>query len=390
MGLFNWQQKKIDNLIDNYFFGKSDDDVDYGEMLLEMGKPAAERLFLALKSGKYDSSGLWLDGFLLLNEICFKVGEENIIEEAFNIFCEELHIQDLLYLTSEAEGPLNFLTMTKLIEIGRSDIDLLIKEMDSDVESSRPIVIVNDPSVVDVRSSHGIRIEYFILLGQFKTSKVVDLLIKWFKDVSLSNWRDLIKVLVDIGSPTVLPLINLLFDSQKDIKTRAAFALGKIGDVRAIESLTFALQNDNSGYVKFRAAEALEKIGKPAVDSLINSLHHKDKLVRGYAAEALKDTKALNDLCILLKDHEQEVREKAGKAIQIICQKNNLSYEKIITDFQNRTMRGIIKEKADSSIHANTKTESMETLKKLKELLDMGAISEAEYQMKKSKLMKEI
>jgi len=53
-------------------------------------------------------------------------------------------------------------------------------------------------------------------------------------------------------------------------------------------------------------------------------------------------------------------------------------------------MRGIIREKTDNNIHANTKTESMEALKKLKELLDIGAITEAEYQMKKSKLMKEI
>jgi len=299
VGIFNWQQKKIDNLIDNYFFGKSDDDdIDYGEKLLEMGKPAAERLFLALKSGKYDSSGLWLDGLSLLVQICNEVGEENIINEAFNVFSEDLDIQSLLFLLNETEGVFHDLIMAKLIKIGRQDLDYLIKEMDSDIETSKPITIVNDPGV-KVQSWFYISNDYLNLLSQFKSSpKTIELLLKWFKDISMGSWRDIVKVLVDIGSPVVMPLIDFLFDSNEKIRSHAAFALGRIGDARAIESLTFVLQNDSSKDVIRNAAEALEKTGKSAINFLISSLHHQDQRVRKYAAEALGSlgaNSALND-----------------------------------------------------------------------------------------------
>ena len=134
-----------------------------------MGKPAAERLFLALKSGKYDSSGLWLDGLSLLVQICNEVGEENIINEAFNVFSEDLDIQSLLFLLNETEGVFHDLIMAKLIKIGRQDLDYLIKEMDSDIETSKPITIVNDPGV-KVQSWFYISNDYLNLLSQFKSS----------------------------------------------------------------------------------------------------------------------------------------------------------------------------------------------------------------------------
>ena len=93
--------------------------------------------------------------------------------------------------------------------------------------------------------------------------------------------------LVKMGKPAVDPLINALKDKDSGIQGRAAEILGKIKDHRAIESLITALKDKDSG-VQGRAAEALGEIGKPdAVEPLITALKDKDPSVRWEAAEAL-------------------------------------------------------------------------------------------------------
>jgi HEAT repeat protein len=56
------------------------------------------------------------------------------------------------------------------------------------------------------------------------------------------------------------PLIQaLLTDNHKDVRWYAAIALGKIGDIKAVESLRRAL-NDDCDCVRMAAAEALKRI----------------------------------------------------------------------------------------------------------------------------------
>jgi HEAT repeat protein len=65
-----------------------------------------------------------------------------------------------------------------------------------------------------------------------------------------------------IGEPAVEPLIGALRDENRLVRRRAAEALGEIRDARAVEPLIGALR-DRDSWVRRRAAEALEKIGDP-------------------------------------------------------------------------------------------------------------------------------
>ena len=65
--------------------------------------------------------------------------------------------------------------------------------------------------------------------------------------------------LEEIGKPAVDPLIAALKNQNSDIRGRAARALGTIRDTRAVDPLIAALKDENSG-VRGRAARALQEI----------------------------------------------------------------------------------------------------------------------------------
>ncbi len=87
-------------------------------------------------------------------------------------------------------------------------------------------------------------------------------------------------------------LIDQLSDETREVRERAAEALGKIGEPakEAIPALLEAL-GDEAREVRERAAEALGKIGKPAkgaIPVLIEALNDESDRVRESAAEALE------------------------------------------------------------------------------------------------------
>jgi hypothetical protein len=104
--------------------------------------------------------------------------------------------------------------------------------------------------------------------------------------------------------------IHDLQDEAAEIRRRAAFELGMIGDPRAIEPLIVALQDEVSD-VRDSAATALGKIGDPrAIEPLIVALQDEDKLVRNRAARALRHigAPAIEPLTVALEDADPHVR----------------------------------------------------------------------------------
>jgi hypothetical protein len=76
----------------------------------------------------------------------------------------------------------------------------------------------------------------------------------------------------EIGDANAVePLIKALVDEQGDLRAGAARALGKIGGANAVEPLITAL-NDKDIAVRNKAEKALVKIGDEAVESLIGAL----------------------------------------------------------------------------------------------------------------------
>jgi HEAT repeat protein len=116
-------------------------------------------------------------------------------------------------------------------------------------------------------------------------------------------------------------LIRLLNHRDPDVQYGAAEALGEIGDSGAVEPLIAALKNDEISGLRWKAAEALSKIGTPAVAALIGALRHDDDDVRWKAAIALGeigDPGAIAPLITLLCDDDRFVRSRAAYALSMI------------------------------------------------------------------------
>ena len=145
-------------------------------------------------------------------------------------------------------------------------------------------------------------------------------LIKVLKKSTSSRERERAeKALKNIGKPAVEPLIKELKDKDRNVRSCAVTVLGNIGDPRAVEPLIQALQDKDSD-VQRNAREALEKIGKLAVEPLIQALKHENsKVIRWSAAWALGyigDPRAIEPLIQALEDEDVRVAA-AGALVEI-------------------------------------------------------------------------
>ena len=197
----------------------------------------------------------------------------------------------------------------------------------------------------------GIRYEAATALGKFddpRAAVAVDPLIHELGSKNVNIQASATYALVQIGKPSVEPLIKALKDNDKTIRREAALALGKIGDDRGIDPLiellnanedgvawaaALALGNFNdpkaakaltnalrfkNGYLRSRLPEPLIKIGSFAVDYLIIALNDKDAEVRAQAAFVLgyvKDSRVVEPLIASLKDENSGVRKNAAIAL---------------------------------------------------------------------------
>lgn len=127
------------------------------------------------------------------------------------------------------------------------------------------------------------------------------------------------EVLGAIGDTrAVEPLIAALRDWDKDVREAAAVALGKIGDPRAVEPLIAALRDEQLGNVRRAAVEALGRIGDPcAVEPLITAIRDENSIVREAAAEALVKigAPAVEPLIAALRGEDPLVRLVAFEAL---------------------------------------------------------------------------
>ena len=116
---------------------------------------------------------------------------------------------------------------------------------------------------------------------------VIKALIRALRDPDEWVQEEAAEALGKIGKPAVEPLIGALGDPHGWVRSGAAWALREIGDVRAVEPLIGALR-DSDENVRWVAVVALGKIGDVrAVEPLIEALGDQDEWVRYWAALAL-------------------------------------------------------------------------------------------------------
>jgi HEAT repeat protein len=148
---------------------------------------------------------------------------------------------------------------------------------------------------------------------------------------------DLLKAIEMIGVPAVDPLIEALGDREGTVRKFAALVLGKIGDVRAIEELGMTLY-DLHHDVSLAAAEALAKFGAPAVKVLGDAMRHPEPAVRLHAVMGLgriRDARVAPILIETLHDPERTVQRAAIQALGQIHDETAESALKVIAMNRN-------------------------------------------------------
>ncbi len=100
---------------------------------------------------------------------------------------------------------------------------------------------------------------------------------------------------IEIGGPAVIPLVAKLNDRHSWASAAAADALGKIGDVNAVEPLIAAL-TDNDDNLRHMAATALGRLHDPrALEPLLALLGDQNRQVRSAAGQALGEIRDVRD-----------------------------------------------------------------------------------------------
>ena len=128
-----------------------------------------------------------------------------------------------------------------------------------------------------------------------------------------------VKKLTERGD--IAGLARLLEHKEPQVQYEAAEALGNLGDEKAVGPLITALKRDEFSGVRWKAAEALSKLGNPAVGPLIAALQYPDDDVRWKAAIALGEIgnpDAIDPLIALLADDDRFVRSRAAHALSMI------------------------------------------------------------------------
>ena len=126
------------------------------------------------------------------------------------------------------------------------------------------------------------------------------------------------QMLVQIGEPAVLPLIDSLRTAKISSLRFIASTLGEIGDPRALETL-FHFLHVGDYYLRSSAIISLGKIGDPlAVEPLIKKLKSYNIKLRREAALALGaigDPTAVEPLLELLTHSDKYLSRNAAKAL---------------------------------------------------------------------------
>ena len=176
------------------------------------------------------------------------------------------------------------------------DLLPLLKDKEDEVRIAACIAIgkFNDPSTFDELANVTlddtkieVRQAAVKALGGSKHPAAIPFLMEALRD---SFWwfereaavRDLLTAIEGMGEPVVEPLIEALGDREKTVRKYAIMVLGKLRDSRAIEELGMALY-DLHHEVSQAAAEALAQFGAPAVDILAEALVHPESSVREHA-----------------------------------------------------------------------------------------------------------
>lgn len=103
-------------------------------------------------------------------------------------------------------------------------------------------------------------------LEKIRDNQSIELLISIFNDKDERIQQRAMGALINIGEPSVEPLIQSLKSPSPDVRLCSIFVLGEIGDKRAIEPVK-KLLNDNDKNVQIEARSAYNKLVTMKIDN---------------------------------------------------------------------------------------------------------------------------
>lgn len=127
-------------------------------------------------------------------------------------------------------------------------------------------------------------------IRQKNDAKAIEALIQRFQSNGMYTGYDLdmpaISGLYEIGYATVEPLVKCLDSDDTRVQANAIYALGRIGDERAIQPLINHLPKADLE-TRSRISDALIKIGRASIPALVRLLDNKDSELKWIAAYSL-------------------------------------------------------------------------------------------------------
>lgn len=135
-------------------------------------------------------------------------------------------------------------------------------------------------------------------------------------------------VLGEVRAQRAFPvLVRAISDPDDEVRGKAATALGRLGDRRAINHLLEHLLTDPAPFVRVRIACTLGQFGGPEViDRLVHALRDPAWWVRMRSVEALEQIgpAAEGPLLVALDDPDTEIRNRAAAALERLGVPDNL------------------------------------------------------------------
>ncbi|MDD5436422.1 MAG: HEAT repeat domain-containing protein, partial [Candidatus Omnitrophica bacterium] len=223
-------------------------------------------------------------------------------------------------------------SMKALVKIGPPATPSLLKALkDTDEDASGYAAEI----LVEIRDRHAVtslvemlkdrdeklRKHAAYALGGIGDKEAAPALIEALKDKDPDVWKAAARALGQIREKRVVPyMLEVLKNKDHDkyyTREIAIIVLGEIGDNGAIQPLVEEIRNENK-YISEAAAEALAKIGEPAVLPLSEVLKDKNDKARELAIKTLGkigDKRAVPYLIMVVKDEGDYIQGCAMEAL---------------------------------------------------------------------------
>jgi HEAT repeat protein len=158
------------------------------------------------------------------------------------------------------------------------------------------------------------------LLGKARNPRAIQPLVEALADFDKSVREQATFALSAIGKAAIVPLSEAMKEPKWETRYRAAEALGKIADEKAVRPLIQGLR-DNRDHVRYMAAKGLRELGdSDAIEPMIILLRDENRYVRMMAVRALgaiggeKVAVALN--AALPAEQDEKVKEAIAEALR--------------------------------------------------------------------------